>query len=257
MADNSNMSKMAQIFSAYHKKSLRQLNDSKKYPGESLVQYNKPVESDLASIRKKQSIPIPSIQSKPLIDDLLNSLIIPRDWEQDGKRFIQTVATLPPSRDDITNLQKQLDERLVARQARESGLCPIRDELFSQCFNEIIRQVTIDCMERGIILSRVRDDLYKTIQSYKGLYNGSIPFGEQKQLIAERGIDEYEESVKQLQEQKKQLEIKRQELQNKREAIKVLSDEKKIQNEQRRKAEIDYLKYQGSHLESFLKQTNK
>ena len=32
----------------------------------------------------------------------------------------------------------------------------------------------------GIILARVRDDLFKTIQSYKGLYNGSIPFGEQK-----------------------------------------------------------------------------
>lgn len=69
----------------------------------------------------------------------------------DGKRYMQTVSSLPPSRDDITNLQKLLDERLVARQARESGLCPIREELFNQCFDEIIRQVTIDCMERGTV----------------------------------------------------------------------------------------------------------
>ena len=33
---------------------------------------------------------------------------------------------------------------------RESGIDPIREELHNQCFDEIIRQVTIDCAERGI-----------------------------------------------------------------------------------------------------------
>ena len=32
---------------------------------------------------------------------------------------------------------------------RESGIDPIREELHSQCFDEIIRQVTIDLPERG------------------------------------------------------------------------------------------------------------
>ena len=32
---------------------------------------------------------------------------------------------------------------------RESGIDPIREELHNQCFDEIIRQVTIDCAERG------------------------------------------------------------------------------------------------------------
>lgn len=39
----------------------------------------------------------------------------------------------------------------MERQARESGICPVREELFSQCFDEIIRQVTLDNPERGII----------------------------------------------------------------------------------------------------------
>ena len=37
----------------------------------------------------------------------------------------------------------------MERQARESGICPVREELFSQCFDEIIRQVTLDNPERG------------------------------------------------------------------------------------------------------------
>jgi len=32
---------------------------------------------------------------------------------------------------------------------RESGIDPIREELHSQSYDEIIRQVTIDCPERG------------------------------------------------------------------------------------------------------------
>lgn len=40
---------------------------------------------------------------------------------------------------------------------RDSGICPIREELHNQCFDEIIRQVTIDCPERGLLLMRVRD----------------------------------------------------------------------------------------------------
>jgi dynein light intermediate chain len=31
------------------------------------------------------------------------------------------------------------------RQARKLGICGIREELFSQTFDELIRQVAIDC----------------------------------------------------------------------------------------------------------------
>lgn len=46
---------------------------------------------------------------------------------------------------------------------RDSGICSIREELHRQCFDEIIRQVTIDSPERGMLLMRVRDELYMTI----------------------------------------------------------------------------------------------
>jgi hypothetical protein len=36
----------------------------------------------------------------------------------------------------VINLQEQLDNQLQQRQARETGICPIREELYSQCFGK-------------------------------------------------------------------------------------------------------------------------
>ena len=58
------------------------------------------------------------------------------------------------SRDQAKDLFKALDEKIKERQAREKGICPVREELYAQCFDEIIRQVTIECPERGLLLLR-------------------------------------------------------------------------------------------------------
>lgn len=52
-------------------------------------------------------------------------------------------------------------------QARETGICPVREELYSQCLDELIRQVTISCAERGLLLLRVRDEMRMTTAAYQ------------------------------------------------------------------------------------------
>ena len=52
----------------------------------------------------------------------------------------------------MINLQEQLDQKLEQRQARETGICQVRRELYAQCFDELIRQCTINCVERGLLL---------------------------------------------------------------------------------------------------------
>ena len=48
--------------------------------------------------------------------------------------YCQRISSTPATRLDVINLQEQLDMRLQQRQARETGICPVRRELFSQCF---------------------------------------------------------------------------------------------------------------------------
>ena len=84
--------------------------------------------------------------------------------------YTQYVSHKPSERDEVVTLTKELDKRLTERQARDNGICPIREELFSQIFDEIIRQVTINSAERGLLLHRVKDELKMTIAAYQTLY---------------------------------------------------------------------------------------
>ena len=103
-------------------------------------------------------------------EDILNDLLPPREWVEQGKHFVQQVSHEPASRIDVARLREMLDQKLLERQARETGLCPVREELFGQCFDEIIRQVTLDDPNRGMLLHRVRDDIKRTNEAYTILY---------------------------------------------------------------------------------------
>jgi len=235
-------------------------------PRETLVQYEQPVEttSDFVSPKKRTLGPtgkkrgnLPPLESKPTIEEYLNSILPPREWTHDEKRFIQYVSHNPSSRQDVITLKEKLDQKLMERQARDSGICPVREELYSQCFDEIIRQVTIKCPERGLLLMRVRDEIKMTISAYQTLYQSSVVFGTRKQLQAEEGKSELQEKKDQLEVDKTRLENKKSELQNKRDALIKKYEEKKAADEAKRKAEVDFLEYQGKHLEAFLKNLDK
>merc|ERR1719465_328568 len=103
-------------------------------------------------------------------------------------------------------MQEALDAKLLERQARDAGICPVREDLYSQCFDELIRQVTLDGPERGLLLLRVRDEIRMTIDAYKTLYDSSVTFGVRKQLQAEQGMGEMEDRIKSLQDTKRDLE---------------------------------------------------
>ncbi|CAM9948959.1 unnamed protein product, partial [Sphacelaria rigidula] len=147
-----------------------------------------------------------------------------REWTDDGQLWVQYVSSTPATRLDVTNLQEQLDQKLQQRQARETGICPNRR--FSLVFprtdtvDELIRQVTINCAERGLLLLRVRDEIHMTIAAYQTMYESSIAFGMRKALIAEQRKAEMEAKIRQLQEDKGDLERQVMELTSKCEQIK-------------------------------------
>lgn len=62
--------------------------------------------------------------------------------------------------------------------------------------DELIREVTLDGPERGLLLLRVRDEVRMSIDAYKTLYGSSVVYGIRKQLQAEHGIDDMESRVR-------------------------------------------------------------
>ena len=118
-------------------------------------------------------------------EDYLNSILPPREYTDQGQLMVRYVSPKPATRIDVINLQDELEARLQSSAARETGICPMREELYSQCFDELIRQITINCAERGFLLVRVRDEIKMTIQAYQSLYESSIAYGMRKALMAE------------------------------------------------------------------------
>ncbi|XP_050730796.1 33 kDa inner dynein arm light chain, axonemal-like [Eriocheir sinensis] len=136
--------------------------------------------------------PAPRLKLPPLhelrkkeTEEILNLILPPREWEEEGQLWVQSVSTTPATSVDVQQLQEELDLRLEEQQAFETGICPVRRELYTQCFDELIRQVTINCAERGLLLYRVRDEIRETLDAYQRLYTSSCAYGVRKALMAE------------------------------------------------------------------------
>ena len=228
---------------------------------ESLVQYATPIELSKQSGMQQQKQPslsfgkkraiLPPLESKPDMESILNAILPPREWTYEMRHFIQYVSHASASREDVADLQKRLDDRLVSRQARESGICRVREELHSQCFDEIIRQVTIDCPERGLLLMRVRDELKMTIAAYQTLYKSAVAFGTKKQIEALEGKDALNATIKELEDTRKALDDRRIELENKKKAILNWIEEKNAHDIKRRSEDKEYIGQQNANLEAF------
>eukprot|EP00752_Nemacystus_decipiens_P007534 g6733.t1 len=188
------------------------------------------------------------------LDDMVNSMLPPREWTEETGTWMQYVSKEPATRLAVITLQEQLDKKLLERQALETGICPVREDLYTQAFDELIRHVTLDGPERGLLCLRVRDEIRMTIDAYKTLYDSSVTFGVKKQLQAEQGMAEMEDQIARLEENKKELELHVSELRNKVEVIEKGESERRAVDDKKRKEEVDFLKYQGQHLDSFLKQ---
>jgi dynein light intermediate chain, axonemal len=157
---------------------------------DSLVKYDIPilVSTSVAGKKSKKKQQLAPLEKTAATrnEDYLNSILPPREYTENGQLWVRYVSPTPATRVDVINLQDELDKRLQARQARETGICPIREELYAQCFDELIRQITIQCAERGFLLVRVRDEIKMTIQAYQTLYESSIAYGMRKALMAEQ-----------------------------------------------------------------------
>ena len=219
-----------------------------------LLQYQGKIElnSDDPSYLSQKKRENSDIDNNPSLSETLNAMFLPREWEESGKKFIQYVSPEPATREKARDLFKALDEKIKERQAREKGICPVREELYSQCFDEIIRQVTIECPERGLLLLRVRDEIKMTIASYQTLYESAILFGIRKQLQAEEGKEELKKKKEELEIKKKKLIEKKLQLENKLKAFDKQVEERKQIEETKREEEIKFLKEQNENLEKFL-----
>ena len=176
-------------------------------PPKSLVSYGAPIlvqsSDDTQLVLAGDSREPKSSGNQSEVEDVLDALLPKREWTENSGTWMQHVSREPASRDDIMLLQEELDDSLFNKQARDTGICPIREETHSQTFDELVRQVTIHCPERGLLLLRVRDEIRMTIAAYQVLHKTSMAFGVKKTLQAEEKLASLEHAMRSLAKEKK------------------------------------------------------
>uniref|UniRef100_UPI0037E8475D axonemal dynein light intermediate polypeptide 1 n=1 Tax=Semicossyphus pulcher TaxID=241346 RepID=UPI0037E8475D len=244
-------------------------------PAESLLKYDNPVLIRKSTDRKSpkdrplrvspqqplDSSPVPpppklkstsADSTKQEQEEVLNAILPPREWMEGNQLWVQQVSSAPCTRTDVVHLEELLDIKLQQRQARQTGICPVRRELYSQCFDELIRHVTINCAERGMLLLRVRNEIRMTIDAYQTLYESSVAFGMRKALQAEQGKADMEKRIANLEEEKQNLKKQLNEQKAQCDANEKREIERRQSEEKKHAEEIQFFKKTNQQLKTQL-----
>merc|ERR1712224_596053 len=106
----------------------------------------------------------------------------------------------------------------------------------------LIRQITINCAERGLLLLRVRDELRMTVAAYQGLYESSVAYGMRKALRSEQLKAELNKRTKEVEMQKLDLTRRVEELKQFSEEIATNFKESQAALEKKNSDELQQLK---------------
>ena len=170
------------------------------------------------------------------VKDALNKILPPKKITENEKIWVQYVSSTPVTKAEVVTLQEGLDRKLQTQQARETGICPIREKLYHECFDELIRQVTLNCLERGILLMRIKKEIEMTINSYQTLYESSIAYGIRTLLIAEEDKKNLNVKIEEISDEsdmlEKEIEALENEINNKKEYDKIEREEAKRKHEE-------------------------
>ncbi|XP_049585977.1 axonemal dynein light intermediate polypeptide 1 isoform X2 [Syngnathus scovelli] len=236
---------------------------------ESLLKYDTPVSISKGTVRKSAKgrpfkvsphqpadTPVPpppkTKSGSPENEEVLNVIFPPREWTEGNDMWAQRVSSRPSTRADVVKLEEALDRKLQQRRALETGICPIRRDLYAQCFDELIRQVSINCVERGLLLLRVRDEIQTTVAAYQTLYESSVVFGMRKALQAEQDKEDMRQRINDLEKEKEELTM-RLNAQNAQCVANVKREEEKREAQEKKHAEqIQFLKKTNQQLKAQL-----
>ncbi|KAI1723368.1 axonemal dynein light chain domain-containing protein [Ditylenchus destructor] len=164
--------------------------------GKGLVQRNQPEvisrqgddqdDEEKTDFLKVSECMLPPINPDKHLQSIMDAILPPRKTEHKGQTWLERASTVPATRLDLLALEEKFETELQQKKAKTFGICPIRRQIYDEIFDELIRQVTINCAERGLMLLRVRDEMRLTILSYQGLLESAIAYGIRKAILVEK-----------------------------------------------------------------------
>lgn len=153
---------------------------------QSLIKYGEKVQYNLVQkneLEMRKNANNEFDENDPIsLKSYLDTILPPKESTEDGQILMQFVSCKPADKAEVIQLSRDLAIQMKARNAKETGIDNNREELYSECFDELIRQVTINSLQRGELLNHVKDQMKETINYYQKLYESSMAFAMRKVL---------------------------------------------------------------------------
>ncbi|UJR26152.1 hypothetical protein I4U23_007496 [Adineta vaga] len=123
--------------------------------------------------------------------------------QQDEEIFLP--STIPSTQYDLSQLQERFDVMLYKEEALEIGLCPKRRRIYNDLFDELIRTITLQCSERGLLLARIKNEFLQWMNTYEEVYSSGMAYGLRQYLCKTEEKQKYEYAIKELESDCRQL----------------------------------------------------
>ena len=151
-----------------------------------------------------------------------------------------------------TAMQLQKQKHIQLAGGAGSDLCEVRRTLYCMLFDELIRQVTIDNSERGLLLTRMRDQLRLTLDCAKSLFDSSSKFAVRKQHEATVNVPELKHKIEKLTTQNQALRKEVAMMQSKVRALELSAEERDKARVSKREQEKEFRSCTLNRLKSHL-----
>jgi hypothetical protein len=153
---------------------------------------------------------------------------------------------------DVVCLQERVLQLCAEGKAKLQGVCSLREAVYDKAMQELIRQVTVLCPERGLLLAELTEEIKESTGTYDLLFDSACQYAVRKAI--ERDL--YRTMLRELDElrvQSRTIENRVQELRAKREGLEKRFAEQRETERKQHEDEVAFLKRGNAQLSAEIK----
>lgn len=229
-------------------------------PAETLIRYDIPYAPGDAkrSLKLRKSLGYAAEERvvDPNVRVVIDSFITPRRWTDaaTGVTWVQHASPFTSSRIEAAEVQARLHAQLEEHHARTTGTSPIRSLLVAECMLEVLRQVTAECWERGLLLLHVHAERVAAQAAHRRLFESRVGHAFRLALKGEKDVAKVEEDMRQLRQRVELLEKEEADLRRKCNEFEAYAEEQVLIANKKHNDALMKLRKEGAQKRAQLEQ---
>jgi len=137
---------------------------------------------------------------------MLHIMFPSKSYKEGGKLWQKHVSLSQASRWDLYAFEDELLAKNRLLSVNKFGISRMEAQLNFLYLDELVRQETLSCAERGLLVQTIRQELHSYVDLYEDVIASANNFFLRHSRVALKAIDELQEQLSKLEEQKHDLE---------------------------------------------------